>query len=255
MSNFNVYVIHSSKTLSGLKSCLASCGETPKYLGIIYKSFRNQNFRDPNLRIQKNKKEETKKTIVFCQEKTIKDLQEKYPELKGNVADYNWESFPMPSAENGETQDLHISGIPNDLTTKDAEDFVVNSLACILNRQEGDGENKTTNFTVEFTPSSRETDLIKGFGKVHFMKHVPLDTIKLCKLILHNTPLQSKTDKEYKRMVTCMWHKDPQSFNYAERNETRLEPKRQYNRGRPLPVIEQLDVSVVGAEFLKPKRA
>lgn len=191
----DVYVIHSKKPITEIKAMFDSMeGEKIKYIRIIYKSFKSS----PPGKPVKKEKDETKKTIVFCSANCIKRFKETYPEYEKAVAAYKWDTFPMPCKEIGETHDLHISGIPCDYTQGDADNFIKESLACVL-QKEG-------NFTTEFNTMSRETGEIKGYGKIMFYPHVPFDKIKLCKLVLHNTKVSFKTEKT-RRMVTCVWHK------------------------------------------------
>lgn len=213
MEGFKVYVIHSEKSINDIIKMLNDCGGYV-YIGIIYKSYSRQD------------KKETKKTIVFCPETTIKNLEKKYSVFNNRIAPYNWDSFPLPKEEKDETWNLHISGVPNDYTVSDAENFVIRQLQCILPRVEGEVEN----YTVTFTPRSRETGEIHGFGKIQFAESVSKDTIKLCKLILHNTPVQFKNSPET-RMVTCVWYRVPKTRTrddeesvddtYEEQNEPR----------------------------------
>lgn len=205
MSNLSVYVIHSAKPLAELRAMFEACGEKP-FLKIIYKSLKGQGRR----------KEETKKTIVFTSDKAIQELETKYPELKEYVVPYDWKTFPLPHLDEGETWDLHISGIPNDYTVAEAEAFVVRTLSYVCPpKSEG-----KTNYVVEFAPWSRETGQIRGYGKVKFMGHLDHLTIQLCKLVLHNTPLSFKNNPNERRMVTCIWHRDPEymaQHRYEER--------------------------------------
>lgn len=195
--NFNVYVIHSAKPLADLKKALEECGGYT-YAGIIYKSLHRGHDRG-----HVTEKEETKKTIVFCPEASITRLEAEYPTYKGKVANYDWQSFPMPSEQHSESWNLHISGVPNDYTVRDAETFVIDSLSCILSIK----DESNTNFTVEFVPRLRETGEIHGYGHVNFSEHVDREIIKLCKLVLHNTPLSFKSNSKDKRMVACVWHR------------------------------------------------
>lgn len=198
MNDAKVYVIHSAKPLSELKKMLEECGGFT-HIGIIYRSHRQGGNRG-------SQKEETKKTIAICPEKTIRTFEKSFPSYGGKIADYNWESFPFPNEQNGETWNLHISGVPNDFSVRDAEAFVVDSLKCVIKEKEGD----TVNFTTEFAPRLRETGQIHGFGQIDFGKQVDHEVIKLCKLILHNTPLCFKNSSD-KRTVTCVWHRSPQA--------------------------------------------
>lgn len=250
--NFNVYVIHSAKPLSDLKKALEECGGFI-YAGIIYKSLHRKRDRG-----HITEKEETKKTIVLCPENSVKQLESTHPHYKGKVADYDWKSFPMPSDQHGESWDLHISGVPNDYTVKDAETFVVNALSCILPMKD--------NFVVEFVPRLRETGEIYGYGHVNFAEHVNHDLIKLCKLVLHNTPVSFKSNPKEKRMVTCVWHrvgtvnKSPESpveieAKKSAKNKKPAKPRRSkegfenVRRARPASTpVRQVDVSNIVAE-------
>src|SRR5699024_11983629 len=107
-------------------------------------------------------KEETRKTIVFCPESTVKNLVEKYPNYRNNVSDYNWTSFPTPVDTQGETWNLHISGVPNDYTVTDAMKYISESLNCILPHKNEEGKD---NYYINFAPRLRETGEIHGFGQ------------------------------------------------------------------------------------------
>ena len=196
MSNFNVYVIHSAKPLDELKTILVECGGY-SYAGIIYKSVTPKD-GSKNVGSRGTRKEETKKTIVFCPENTILSLKKNHPEYEAHVANYNWDSFPMPNIELGESKDLHISGVPNDYTVKEAEDFVKSSLACVL---------PESSYKVSFAPRLRETGEINGYGHIIFNENVPERSVRYCKLVLHNTPVGFKKNPSDKRMVTCVWHR------------------------------------------------
>lgn len=247
MNNFDVYVIHSSKPLDDLKTLLDACGGYT-YAGIIYKSLRRSN---PG-RGQTTEKEETRKTIVFCPKSTIQKLEMTHPQYRGRVADYNWGSFPVPNRDQGETWDLHVSGIPKDYTVKDAETFVSKSLSCILPERSSTG---VKNYVVEFATRLRETGEIYGFGHIIFDSSVDQRTIKLCKLILHNTPVPFKTRVPggvEKRMVTCVWHRPVRLNSQAPKSSEDEASKRPtikfrsgvegMRRARPA-VVQQVDVS------------
>ena len=239
MSNFDVYVIHSAKPLDELKGLLEECGGYI-YAGIIYKSLRRQN---PD-RGPVTEKEETRKTIVFCPKSTIQQLELAHPQYKGRVADYNWESFPVPNIDQGETWDLHISGVPNDYTVKEAESLVVKSLSPILSERSQTG---VRNYVVEFSPRLRETGEIYGFGHIIFDNSVDRKTVKLCKLILHNTPVAFKNrapGMPDKRMVTCVWHRPPQ-HGPSEDPSRKTITRTIVRRARPA-TIQQVDVSELG---------
>lgn len=197
----HVYVIHSGKPVADLRKLLEPYGKIP-YMGIIYKSF--------DVDGRRTGKTETNKTIVFCDEITMKRFVADFPSYERRVADYNWDTFPMPNEGRGETWALHISGVPNDFTVSDAEGFVIGSLKCILPQQTRlDSGEIVSNFTVDFAPRSRETGEIYGFGHVYFSDHVDRNVVKMCKLILHNTPLTFKSYPEQRRMVTCIWFRPP----------------------------------------------
>lgn len=232
MNNFNVYVIHSAKPLNELKDILQECGGYT-YVGIIYRSSRKRSQQG-----MITEKEETRKTIVFCPEQTIQRLVEAHPNYKDRVADYNWSSFPTPTEEQGETWHLHISGVPNDYTVREAENFVINSLECILPHKNAEGK---YNYYVDFAPRLRETGEIYGFGQLNFNQNVDRETVKLCKLILHNTPIPFKANKTgERRMVTCVWHRPPQPGS-SEHAPTHA-PRKILQRARPA-TIRQVDIS------------
>jgi hypothetical protein len=248
--NFNVYVIHSAKPLADLKRALEECGGYT-YAGIIYKSLHRKNDRGHT-----TEKEETKKTIVFCPEQSIKRLEVDFPTYKGRIASYEWQSFPMPD-EQLESWNLHISGVPNDYTVRDAELLITNSLSCILPVK----DEVRVNYTVEFIPRLRETGEIYGYGHINFSEHVNHDLIKLCKLVLHNTPINFKSNPKDKRMVTCVWHrvnnesrdnsKKPESPEFKEKKYGKSTPKKQnltnVRRSKPAPV-RQVDVSNIAPD-------
>lgn len=191
--NFKVYVIHSAKPIPDLKEALDKSGGYT-YVGIIYKSLHR---KKDNVHI--TEKEETKKTIVFCPDSTISNLEKDYPVYNGKVAEYDWSSFPMPNQQQDEVWNLHISGVPNDYTVRDAENFVSQTLSCLLEMK--------GNYDVEFPPRLRETGEIYGYGHITFKDHVDRELIKLCKLVLHNTSISFKTNNKNKRMVACVWHR------------------------------------------------
>jgi len=186
-------------------------------LKIIYKSNKSID--------KKKEKEETKKTIVFCSEKAITEFKKNYPDIEKNVFEYEWKSFPVPQTGTGETWNLHISGIPNDYTGVEAEEFVIQVLETMCPQYGSDG---VKNYTVDFPTKYRETGHIRGYGKVMFESHVEEGLIKLCKLIMHNSPLYFKNNMRERRMVTCIWHK-PISKILKERED---EPIKTYTRGR-----------------------
>jgi len=230
MSDFNVYVIHSAKPLPELKQLLRECGGFT-YAGIIYRSTRKRSQQG-----MITEKEETRKTIVFCPSQTIQQLEIAHPVYKGKIADYNWESFPTPTESQHETWNLHISGLPNDYTVSDAENFITNSLNCILPQKNAVGK---TTYTMDFAPRLRETGEIYGFGQLVFDESLDRERVKLCKLILHNTPVSFKTRSgTEKRMVTCVWHRpaQPEVKTYFGA------PRRILQRARPTSV-QQVDVS------------
>lgn len=239
MNNFDVYVIHSNKPLDDLKSLLDSCGGYT-YAGIIYKSLRRANLGRGTV----TEKEETRKTIVFCPQSTIQRLEMTHPQYKGRVSDYNWETFPTPNTEQGETWDLHVSGVPKDYTVKDAESFVTKALGCLLPERSPDGHR---NYVVEFATRLRETGEIYGFGHIIFDNSLDRQTIKLCKLILHNTPISFKTrlpGSAERRMVTCVWHRPPLPMAQGETPIKKImpRPREGVRRARPA-IIQQVDVS------------
>lgn len=199
MKDFNVYVIHSGSPLANLKKTLDNCGGF-QYAGIIYRSHRRHRFDRRVI----TEKEETRKTIIFCPSSTIETLVEKHPEYKEHVVDYNWDSFPVPTDENSETWNLHVSGVPNDYTATAAESMVTDTLSVVLPKKDEQGN---SNFTIDFVTRLRETGEIYGFGHLDFADHVSRETIKLCKIVLHNTPVPFYENKEQRRMMTCVWRR------------------------------------------------
>lgn len=205
----DVYVIHSKKSINELKEMFNSLGgEGISYIRIIYKSFKKESPKGI-----KKEKDETKKTIVFCSKECIKKFKEKFPEYEKAVAPYKWETFPMPCKEAGETHDLHISGIPNDFTGADADNFIKQALSPVLSKE--------GNYNTDFVTMSRETGEIRGYGKITFLPHVPFEKIKLCKLILHNTKVSFKTEKR-RRMISCVWHKIKVEPSFMDMERPRL---------------------------------
>ena len=231
--NFSVYVIHSAKPLSDLKDALNECGGYT-YVGIIYKSLRRKDDTGHT-----TEKEETKKTIIFCQEETVKKLETNYPSYTGKVANYDWSSFPMPNQQQSEIWNLHISGVPNDYTVNDAEKFVVETLSCLLPMKD--------NYSVEFPPRLRETGEIYGYGHVIFQEHVDHDIIKLCKLVLHNTPINFKSNPKNKRMVACVWHRLGTSKQFIPKTKFSPDISEKYRRGKPA-AVQKVDMSNIVVE-------
>lgn len=218
MASSLIYVIHSHKSIKEIACLFEECGEV-KYIGIIYKTHRNHG---------KTEKKETQMTIIICPETTMALFKQKYPEMLDHVSDYNWETFPMPKEETGETWDLHISGIPDDFTEAEAKNFVIGSLDCILKEVEVVNGAMKRNYTVDFPLRSRGTGFIKGFGKIVFAAHVDQMVIKMCKVILHNTPLSKKNGTEA-IMVSCVWHRLNMKAVLDGITKTQTQPKKKYN--------------------------
>ncbi len=231
MSTFKVYVIHSANPLTELKNILTECGGY-SYAGIIYKSVTPKAGTFSKESQRGTRKEETKKTIVFCPEDTILCLKRTHPEYEAHVANYNWESFPMPNLELGESWNLHISGVPNDYTVKEAEQLVKTSLSCVLPHE--------NNYKVSFTPRLRETGEINGYGHIIFESHVNNELVRLCKLVLHNTPIGFKKNPSEKRMVTCVWHRHAGS---NEKKKTTRIPKSGFESAQRHRPAVQIDVA------------
>lgn len=193
--DFNIYVIHSTSPLATLRDHLDKAGGY-KYAGIIYKSIQR---RDRGKLY--TEKEETRKTLVFCPESTITRLKELYPNYKDAVAEYDWSSFVHPTAS--DTWSLHVSNMPKDFTIQDAEAFIEQRIGFVLPRRDGD----KTNYVVDFAPRLRETGEIYGHGSIRFEPHVDKQLIKMCKLVLHNTPVCHKTDSRQRKILSCTWSK------------------------------------------------
>lgn len=194
MDQFNVYVIHSGNPLSELRAMLEECGGY-RYSGIIYRSAK---------RVVGNRiitiKEETRKTIVFCPQSTVDTFLSTYPDFANCVMDYEWESFPVPLDEHKETWDLHVSGVPNDYTASEAESMVRSMLHPVISSER---------YKVTFVTRLRETGEIYGFGHLNFAEDVDHETIKLCKIVLHNTPIGfSSPENNQRRMMTCVWKRN-----------------------------------------------
>lgn len=223
---FSVYIISSQSTLNKLREDITSCGEY-QHIGIIYRTVTRNGV---------HKKEETNKTIVICPPSTINVLKSKFSHYANNVADYNWSSFPVPSEQKHETWDIHVSGVPNDYSVTDATTFVVKTIHFIIPQYETTDSGTVENYTVNFSPRSRESDKIHGYGIIKFHDHVPHETIKLVKLVLNNSILKFKSSDE-KQMVSCVWQRTkrpnyPRHFT-ERRVVVRERPDNRFRR-RPL---------------------
>ena len=197
MASTEVYVVHSNRPIDYLNRIMEECGGA-KYLKIIYKT----SYEGPR---GKNKAE-TNKTIVFCPKSTVDQMQKKYEEFQGNISDYKWETFPLPKEKDGETWNLHVSGVPNDFTSRQACETIEKLFSCVITPTNPDG---SKNYTINFPIRSRESGEIVGYGAVNFMPSVDREIIKLCKLILHNTPMSFRNHAKDRRIVNCVWHRIP----------------------------------------------
>lgn len=182
----DAYVVTSSSSINDIKDVLQDTGEKWWAVKIIYTRRANS--------IRGGKKVmETDKTIVICTPNCI----EKFKNIdRYTVTEYDWDSFPKPKDE-GDTQNLHFSGIPNFYNEKQARAFIFENLNGIVSP-----ENIRLNFPLE----SRERGNIKGHGKLTFSDSIPFSTRCLCKIILHNTPITVNTG--YNRMMICHWYRD-----------------------------------------------
>lgn len=197
MASTEVYVVHSNRPIDYLNRIMEECGGA-KYLKIIYKT----SYEGPR---GKNKAE-TNKTIVFCPKSIVDQMQKKYEEFQGNISDYKWETFPLPKEKDGETWNLHVSGVPNDFTSRQACETIEKLFSCVITPTNPDG---SKNYTINFPIRSRESGEIVGYGAVNFMPSVDREIIKLCKLILHNTPMSFRSHSKDRRIVNCVWHRIP----------------------------------------------
>ncbi len=188
MTSPEVFVIAWKKSLPELRNYLDQCGG---YLSV------SAMFRWSSK--ERCLVETDDKTIVICEGPTVRRLEAAYPHLfGGRVNSYDWETFPSPNEAEGETHNLHISGIPNDFQEADAVAYVRRELSPILHDDDYD---------VDFKLRSRTTGEISGHGEITFKEGIDLYTIKLCKLMLHNKPLASKTEPGRRMMVRCVWFK------------------------------------------------
>lgn len=183
-----VYVIESVEALSSLEEKLKAGGPIIKANVMC------------RWDIDKHELVETKnKNIITCLPEVIERFKEVNPNYNNLVKDYNWATFPVPNQDKNETTNLHVTGIPNDFSQKEAESFVIKQLAPILS---------SDHFEVIFGLKSRQSGTIHGFGQIRFAPYVPKETIYLSKILLHHQKLPSKQDSKAVNTVTAVWHID-----------------------------------------------
>lgn len=187
MANPQVYVVEWRKSLTELRGYLSQCGSF-QCVSSIYRWYKPTN----------QLVETNDKTLVICPSKTIETLVQKFPDTFGkHVVPYDWSTFPLPKESENETHHLHIAGIPNDFRESDAIAYVHDQLKPLL---------PSNRYHVDFRLRSRTTGEINGFGEIRFNEGVDFETIKLCKLMLHNKPLGFKHDNKTS-MIRCLWYK------------------------------------------------
>lgn len=195
------------------------------------------------------------KTIVICPDSTIKKLETDFPNLfKDQIENYDWETFPHHNANDGETTNFHISGLPNDFQEEDAVEYITSQTSCII---------KPSHYKLVVKLRSRTTGEINGWLDIVFNDDVPLHLRNLFKLMLHNKPIVTKFGHKT-MMVQCRWYKvvapesephykpKPQRMNdkgkeksrgyESDRKSSGSRPYRKFNNFRPIKV----DVSAVG---------
>lgn len=182
----NAYVVYSTKCIQGLRNDISKCGETVD-ISIMLGWDRYKKRHVPS----------NDKNIVICNQQVMECFISSHPDIK--VEPYDWSSFPMYSV--GESLDLHISGIPNDYTQTDAEEYIRDRVSKLVD---------VSKFTVYFPYSNRETGSIHGYGTVAFDESVDEYTIKLCKVLLHNKYIEYKESK-VKSIVSARWSRNESS--------------------------------------------
>lgn len=223
MSTVHVYVFSCVKTTDGLKELVKSCGNC-YHASVIYVYDKT-----------KGRMVETKKNIVFSDEPTIINLQQKIAQAQQEpcpeelrayrdvtVEVYNWATFPRPKPEMNEECNLHVADIPNTFTLSRATKFLLDQLSIIPGF-----DPRMVN--IDLALQQRELGLVAGWGTITFAPEVPEDIRYLCKLVLHNRYIQ---DERNDSIMTATWHR------------SKIEGQKVFrrNRGRPeehqgLPVI------------------
>jgi len=231
MDRPEVYVVDWRKDLRQLRGYLDRCGGYYSVSAIFRWSKKDRRLVETN-----------EKTIVICPNHTRVQLELAYPEaFGGRIKEYDWESFPEPNTTEGETTNLHISGVPNDFLEADAVDYVSGQLSCIISSDK---------YKTEFKLRSRTSGEISGYGQIIFDSSVDPYYRKLCKLMLHNKPLACKNDPNHKMMVRCVWFK-PAPVEVPRREPRSRDGKPSESSGfsrRAIRVrpVAKVDVSSVG---------
>lgn len=215
------YVIVCPKRLEYIQNCLNQSGGYVAAESI---------FRSPQGRLVVETRD---KTRVICKETTICKLTEQFKEFEGHIEDYDWETFPDSKSDQHETNDLHISHIPNDFQESEAIEFIQSQLNPLISSDK---------YELTLKLSSRSSGEVAGHGTIKFAEDVDHYTRKLCKLILHNKPVASKSNPRKKMVVRCTWHKT--QINFVKSDKTKKYKK---YTSRPKN-YKSVDVSNVGVE-------
>jgi len=184
-TDLKVYVIESPEWIEEISNKMKDSGSYAM-LAIMYRWDGKQ----------KKLVETRDKNIIVCPEQTIQKFITSFPQFKQKTHNYDWTTFPKPKVEENETEDLHISGIPNDYSREEAIGYIRKELSIILNDEDYD---------VDFPLHQRSTGIIHGYGCIKFRNHVPVQLKYLCKILLHHKPLVSKRERK-PFMVTAVWN-------------------------------------------------
>lgn len=228
MDRPEVYVFDWRKDLTQLREYLDQCGGYYNVSAIFRWSKKEHCYVETN-----------EKTIVICPQRTKIQLESAYPQIFGKqIKDYEWDTFPEPKSVEGETTNLHISGLPNDFLESDAKKYVSEQLSSLVS----EGSYKT-----DFKLRSRTSGEISGYGQIFFEEGTDLYTIKLCKLMLHNKPIRYKNDSKKTLMVRSVWFKPAPTINRVngDRENKKSETGITHKTIRIRPV-SKVDVSTVG---------
>jgi hypothetical protein len=192
-SEIKVYVLQSSYPIFQIEGDLAKTHDGAVYVNAVYR-------RSPT-----GKRQATRdKTLLMCTVRTANELLA--IDSKYKIEPYNWDSFPNPRRDDGETEDLHVTGVPNTMRL-DAATNMINTFLSPLKLPAG-------SFEIEMSVGSRTTGNVTGFGKIKFTESVSYETRQLCKLILHNR------EYEDSKFISCTWHNPNIRKNRAARSTT-----------------------------------
>jgi hypothetical protein len=199
----NAYIINSNKSLTQIRSAVESNGGCAA-LKIVYNRTKD-GFK------------ETNNTLLICKPSTVDKLNS-LEDFKNCIRNYKWSNFYAPNDVKNETWDLHITGLPQNLTSAEAISFVNEKIEKIV----PSSTEYDVPYKIDFDFSSRETGKIHGFGRITFHDKVGMDEIKLCKLALHNCAY-TVSGNDSRRYLSCTWHisKTP-----AMKTQTSAEPKK-----------------------------